>query len=249
MRRIPYAFATGLALALAGPLAAAEPLPKGDAVDLGLNPQSLAALDSAIQAQIDAGAFPGAIVMVARDGKVAHLTTLGSQREGGDPMPEDAIFRIYSMTKPVTSVVAMQLVEEGRLHLAAPVSAYLPGWDKLIVATGKADDGTITTEPAKRQPTVQDLLRHTAGLTYGFFGSGPAREAMDAANLENGGFTNMELAAKIAELPLEHHPGEVWEYSRATDVLGAVIGLGHGFLRQFIALIFHRRRIDHGRQE
>ena len=216
-------------LALGFAATAAAELPRGDAAQLGFDPQGLASLDAAIEARIDAGAFPGAVIMVARDGRIAHLSSLGARSEGGGPMPEDAIFRIYSMTKPVTSVVAMQLVEEGRLQLAAPVSRYLgDAWAALTVATGRAADGSIETEAARRQPTVQDLLRHTAGLSYGFFGSGPARAAMDAANLENGGFSNREVAAKLAQLPLEHHPGEVWEYSRATDVLGAVIEVVDG---------------------
>ncbi|HKK36137.1 MAG TPA: serine hydrolase domain-containing protein [Paracoccaceae bacterium] len=223
MRRIPYALAAGLALGLAGPLTAGEPLPRGAAADLGFDPEALSALDAAIQARIDAGAFPGAIVMIARDGEVAHLSTLGERTEGGEAMSEDAIFRIYSMTKPIASVAAMQLVEEGRLHLGAPVSAYLPGWDAMTVVTGVADDGGLVTEPARRAPTVQDLLRHTAGLTYGFFGSGPAREALLNSPVDYATMDNMRIAAELAKLPLEHQPGAAWEYSRATDVLGAVI--------------------------
>ncbi|MFO7857099.1 MAG: serine hydrolase domain-containing protein [Paracoccaceae bacterium] len=223
MRRIPYAFAAGLALGLAGPLAAGEPLPRGDAADLGFDPEALSALDAAIQDRIDAGAFPGAILMVARDGEVAHLSIFGERTEGGEAMSEDAIFRIYSMTKPIASVAAMQLVEEGRLHIGAPVSAYLPGWDEMTVVTGVADDGTLETEPARRAPTVQDLLRHTAGLTYGFFGSGPAREALLNSPVDYATMDNMQIAAELAKLPLEHQPGTAWEYSRATDVLGAVI--------------------------
>jgi CubicO group peptidase (beta-lactamase class C family) len=224
MRRIPHALAAGVALALAGAATAGEPLPRGDAADLGFDPEALGALDAALQARIDAGAFPGAIVMVARDGEVAHLTTLGTLTDGGEAMTEDAIFRIYSMTKPIVSVVAMQLVEEGRLHLGAPVAAYLgEGWAEMTVATGKADDGTLITEPARRAPTVQDLLRHTAGLTYGFFGAGPAREALLNSPIDYATMDNMEIAAEMAKLPLEHQPGTAWEYSRATDILGAVI--------------------------
>lgn len=210
------------ALATFGFAAQAAELPRGEAADLGFDPAALAALDAGIQKDIDAGKFPGAVVMIARGGRIAHLTAMGAQTEGGGPMPENALFRIYSMTKPITSAVAMMLVEEGRLDLTHPLSAYLPEYKEMKVLTDAGE------EPAKRAITIQDLLLHTAGMTYGFFGAGPAREAMNAANLENGGFNNRQVAEKIAALPLEHHPGEVWEYSRSTDVLGAVIEVVEG---------------------
>lgn len=216
MRRIILGAVAGL-VAL-GAAQAAE-FERGDPVALGFSPERLAALDAALQVKIDSGAFPGAIVTIVRGGEIAHLSTLGAQREGGGAMPEDAIFRIYSMTKPIASVAAMMLVEEGKLALEAPVSAYLPEFAEMTVLN---DDGT--EEPAKRPMTVQDLFRHTAGLTYGFFGAGPAREKLKEAMIANDrGLNNMAFAKTIASLPLEHHPGEVWEYSRATDILGAVI--------------------------
>lgn len=210
------------ALALGLSSASAAELPRGDAAALGFDPARLAALDGAISSRIERGDFPGAIMMIVRDGKIAHLSTMGLRQPGGDPMTEDSIFRIYSMTKPVTSVVAMMLVEEGKLDLSHPVHAYLPEYKELKVL------GPEGEEPAKRAMSVHDLMLHTAGLTYGFFGAGPAREALNAANVENGGFDNREVARIIAGLPLEHHPGEVWEYSRSTDVLGALIEVVEG---------------------
>ena len=214
-------FAGSIALgALA--LQAAE-LPRADPAEVGLSAERLAALDARVMAEIDAGGFPGAVILIARGGKVAHFSALGAQTEGGGPMPEDAVFRIYSMTKPIASVVAMMLVEEGKLDLSHPVHVHLPEYREMTVLS---DDGE--SAPARRAMTVHDLLLHTAGLTYGFFGAGPAREALNEANVENGGFDNREVARIIAGLPLEHHPGEVWEYSRSTDVLGAVIEVVEG---------------------
>ena len=210
------------ALALGLFSASAAELPRGDAEALGFDKARLAALDAAISARIERGDFPGAIMMIVRDGQIAHLSTMGLRRPGGEPMTEDSIFRIYSMTKPITSVVAMMLVEEGRLDLAHPVHAYLPEYKEMKVLTEEGE------APARRAMTVHDLLLHTAGLTYGFFGAGPARDALNAANVENGGFDNREVARIIAGLPLEHHPGEVWEYSRSTDVLGALIEVVEG---------------------
>ncbi|MFV0475029.1 MAG: serine hydrolase domain-containing protein [Pikeienuella sp.] len=203
--------------------AGAEEPPLGDPSVLGFSTARLAALDAAIGARIEDGAFPGAVVLIGRNGEIAHLSALGAQTQGGGPMPQDAIFRIYSMTKPITSVAAMMLVEEGKLDLSAPVFAYIPAFREMTVMN---EDGAV--EPARRAMTVQDLMRHTAGLTYGFFGAGLARETLFAEHVETGGFDNQEVAAILARLPLEHHPGEVWEYGRATDLLGALIEVVEG---------------------
>ena len=219
--------ATLLTGVVAVPALAAD-LPRVDPAAVGLSADRLERLDAAIQSRIDAGDFPGAVVMVARDGKVAHLGAFGARTPGGEDMTEDSIFRIFSMTKPIVSVAAMMLVEEGKLDLSTPIHNYLPEFKEMTVATGKADDGSIESEPVNRPITVHDLLRHTAGMTYGFFGTGPAREAMNARDLGKGDFTNREHAQIVASLPLEHQPGSAWEYSRATDVLGALIEVVDG---------------------
>tara|TARA_R110002020_G_scaffold316999_1_gene532699 strand:+ start:74300 stop:75556 length:1257 start_codon:yes stop_codon:yes gene_type:complete len=211
------------------PLSAfAEELPRAEPGSLGLSAERLDQIDTAFQQRIDAGAFPGAVVLVARHGSIAHVSAMGARSEGGAPMTEDTIFRIYSMTKPITSVVALSLVEEGKLDLSAPLQKYLPEFADMTVATGRASDGTVETEPAKRPITVLDLMRHTAGLTYGFFGTGPAREVLKEKNPGDGQYTNRELAEILGTLPLEYHPGTTWEYSRATDVLGALIEVIEG---------------------
>ncbi|MGM0585831.1 MAG: serine hydrolase domain-containing protein [Pseudomonadota bacterium] len=205
------------ALALAAPAHAAEPLPDAEPESLGFDPEALEALDARFREKIEAGDMPGAIIYVAREGQVAHLSTLGDLRPDGPEMREDAIFRIYSMTKPITSVAIMMLVEQGRLSLADPLHAYIPEFEEMEVAT---EEGR---ESARRPITIQDLLRHSSGLTYGFFGAGPAREAYKEAGVGDTSMTGLESARQLAGLPLEHQPGTAWEYSRATDVLGTVV--------------------------
>lgn len=219
--------ALGAAIML--PLAVfAEELPRAEPASVGLSAARLGQIDTVLQQRIDAGDFPGAVVAVVRHGRIAHASALGTRSVGGEPMSEDTIFRIFSMTKPITSVVALALVEEGKLDLSAPLSRYLPEYREMTVATGRASDGTVETEPVKRPITVMDLMRHTAGLTYGFFGTGPAREVLKEKNPGDGQYTNRELSEILGTLPLEHQPGTTWEYSRATDVLGALIEVVDG---------------------
>ncbi|QFT59461.1 Esterase EstB [Sulfitobacter sp. THAF37] len=228
MNRLKLGLAIGaisIGTALSGLGAAwAENLPRGDAKELGFDPERLARMDATFGALVDKGMTPGAVIMLIRDGQIAHLSTMGNRTPDGEPMTEDTIFRIYSMTKPITTVAAMMLVEEGRLILNAPVSTYLPAFKDLTVVTGETDaDGNPETRPAKGTMTVLDLMRHTSGLTYGFFGAGPAREAYNKADVWSAENTGIEQANLLASLPLEHDPGTTWEYSRSTDVLGAVV--------------------------
>ncbi|KIN71248.1 serine hydrolase domain-containing protein [Sulfitobacter guttiformis] len=207
----------------------ADNLPRGNAKELGFDPDRLTRMDATFEELIDKGMIPGAVIMVLRDGQIAHLSSLGKRTPDGEPMTEDSLFRIYSMTKPVTTVAAMMLVEEGKLALNAPVSSYLPAFKDLTVATGEKDaDGNAMTRAAKGTMTVLDLMRHTSGLTYGFFGVGPAREAYNEAGVGSAENTALEQANLIATLPLEHDPGTKWEYSRSTDVLGAVVEVVSG---------------------
>lgn len=210
------------ALALA-PAALADGLPITEPADVGMSADKLEALSQRLQAEIDAGKFPGAIILVARDGKIAHLDTLGKLTPGGAEMSPDAIFRIYSMTKPIVSAMIMALVEDGKLTLADPLDKFIPEFAEMQVATGKDAAGNPVLEPAKRKITIQDLLRHTSGIPYGFFGAGPARDAYRNANVGAIDTDDLASAKLIASLPLEHQPGTVWEYGRSTDILGAVI--------------------------
>jgi len=172
-------------------------------------------------------------VLVARGGKVAYYEALGQQDPASPrPMGRDSIFRIYSMTKPLVSVAAMMMVEEGKLMLEAPVSRYIPGFANVRVGVEKSDgNGTKSLElVAPRRPiTVQDLLRHTSGLTYGFFGESMVKTAYNEALATLPPTTNnAEFAEALAKLPLHYQPGSTWDYSYSTDVLGRVLEVVDG---------------------
>jgi hypothetical protein len=190
---------------------------------LGLCPQRTQQLTDVFQASIDRQHLPGAVMLIARHGKLALLKALGAQDpQQGSPMQTDSIFRIYSMTKPIVSVAVMMLMEQGRLMLADPVSKYLPEFSSQKVAEfDEADHMTLRTP--KRAATVQDLLRHTAGLTYQFTGDGPLRQLYADANVRSIQRTNEEFSQTLAAIPLMFDPGRLWAYSHATDVLGRLV--------------------------
>lgn len=166
-------------------------------------------------------AAPGIAVRIDHKGDVIFDRAFGELKaEPGTPLTNDAIYAIYSMTKPVTSVAAFILIERGQMALDDPISRYLPDFADMTVQNA----GT----PAERQITVRDLMRHTSGITYGFFGFGSVRSAYDEADVGNRQITNAESTARIAGLPLEHQPGTKWEYSRSHDVLGHLIEVVSG---------------------
>ena len=199
-------------------------LPGATPEEVGLSSARLAALGAVLEQRIAAGHIPGAVCLVARHGRVAWHRAFGRRNPAaGAPMRADAIFRIYSMTKPLVSVGAMMLVEQGRLLLDDPIAAWLPEFAATRVAT--ADGGT---EPVRRPITVQDLLRHTSGLTYEFRGTGPVHRAYAEAKVARLRQTNADQVATLASLPLLHQPGTRWEYSRSTDVLGRLIEVVSG---------------------
>lgn len=196
--------------------------------DNGFSPERLGRLRTQLKRDAETKAIAGAVLAIWRDGQMVALETAGYRdRAKGEPMKADAIFRIASMTKPVVSVAAMVLAEEGALDLAAPVARYLPEFANVRVGAEKA--------APKRPMTVLDLLRHTSGLTYGLFGN----SAVDQLYRSSPVFTAPSLEAMvkaIAALPLAHQPGEVWEYSVSTDVLGRVVEVASGMpLDRFIA--------------
>ena len=199
---------------------AADALPTTKAEAVGLSSERLQRLGQVLQREIDAKKFPGAVALVARKGKIAYFESFGVRDpNSATKMTNDSIFRIYSMTKPWTSVAIMMLEEEGRLVLTDPVSKFLPQLKGLQVADAS---GVLT--PARREMTIQDLLRHTSGLTYGARTTTLAvKEAYKKADVDARELTNAELIDRLAKVPLMHHPGAAWEYSRSTDVLGRVV--------------------------
>ena len=207
----------------------------------GVSSERLKDVAATFQAGVDKREIPGAVVLIARQGKIVYFEVFGFRdREAGVPMTRDAIFRIASMTKPIVSVAALMLVEENKLGLSDPVSRHIPELKNARVGVEKKDAAgkvELALEPAQREMTVLDLLRHTSGLTYGIFGRpSVVKQQYNAAKLFDRGQTNAEFAAKIAKLPLHYHPGTTWDYSMSTDVLGRVIEVVSGMeLKDFLS--------------
>lgn len=194
----------------------------------GFDAAGLTRISAVIQREIDQGQIPGAAILLARGGEIGYQKTFGQQQaDPAVPMSDSSIFRIYSMTKPIVSVAVMMLVERGDLLLADPVAKWLPEFANLQVARESIDamgQRTLQLEPCLRPMTIQDLLRHTAGLTYGIFGATTlVKSAYSASGIESSRITNQTLVQGLSALPLAFQPGTVWEYSRATDVLGALL--------------------------
>ena len=196
--------------------------------DVGMCRDRLQRLGERLEADIAEGDLPGAVALVARRGRIVHYKAYGRRDpRGPDPMQRDTIFRIYSMTKPITSVAAMMLVEEGRLDLAAPLSHYLPAFADMTVHALQ-EDGESAWVPLARPIIIHDLLRHTSGLTLDWLEQATVGPLYAQADTASRGRTNAEQAALLAELPLACQPGERFVYGRSTDVLGHVIELVTG---------------------
>jgi CubicO group peptidase (beta-lactamase class C family) len=210
--------------------------PVGDPEALGFSPSRLTRIAASQQSQVDAGAFSGAVAAIARNGRVAYLRAVGFRdRAKTIPLQPDAIFWIASMSKPVTSVAAMILVEEGKLDLAAPVHQYLPELGNVMVGVETKDPVTgkteLVREPQKRPMTVEDLLRHTAGLVYGVGGTKVEQlyhGLYGAAGVYRRDKTLADFVSGLTRLPLAHQPGEVWDYGISVDVLSRVIEVASG---------------------
>ena len=196
---------------------------------IGLSSARLETLASVVRQDVERKLIPGAVVLLARGGRIGFAEAFGFQdRASGTPMALDSIFRIASMTKPMTSVAAMMLSEEGRLEIAAPVAQYLPEFSEMTVGVERAR--------ATRTMTVQDLMRHTSGLTYAQFGDAPVQMLWRDVKLMDEGQTNAELVEKLGRLPLMFEPGTTWEYSMSTDVLGRIVEVVSGLsLGEFFA--------------
>ena len=201
--------------------------------DVGFSSERLARINKFFQGEIDKKAIPGATLLVTREGKLVYFQAIGYQdREKCIPMKPDAIFRIASMTKPITSVAVMMLAEEGKIDLLAPVSQYLPEFKDVKVGVEKMDPSmgkpTLSFEDPQHPMTVPDLLRHTSGLVYGPFGTSLVHQAYNKADLFDGNQTLAEFVTKLSKLPLAHQPGTVWEYGMSTDVLGRIVEVVSG---------------------
>ena len=197
-------------------------LPRAETPEqVGFSSERLTRITELLRQEVEAGLIPGAVLTIARGGRVAYAEAVGyCDKEADAKIPLDGIFRIASMTKPIVSVAAMILAEEGRLDIGAPVADYIP----------ELADRTVGAERARatRTMTVQDLLRHTSGLTYAGFGESPVQMIWRDADLINENQTNEELMGKLARLPLMFGPGTTWEYSMSTDVLGRVVEIAAG---------------------
>ena len=213
------------------------PLPLAAPEEIGLSAVRLARLGEVMAGEIERGRVPGAVALVARRGRLGYFESFGRREAaGGTPMTKDAIFRIYSMTKPITSVAAMMLWEEGRFLLGDPIAKYLPDLSRLDVAADR--DGEIERVPALRAVTIQDLLRHTSGLTYEFRGSGPVHRMYRSAKVDSRAQSNADQVATLGRMPLLHQPGTRWEYGRSTDVIGRLIEVLSG---QKLSAFFEQR--------
>src|SRR5580693_9262110 len=188
--------------------------------DVGFSQARLERLRAQVKADAENSRIPGAVMLVARRGKIASLDAVGLQeRASKKPMKTDSIFRIASMSKPITSVAIMILAEEGKIDIAAPVAQYLPEFRDVKVGADKVSP--------KRPMTVQDLLRHTSGFTYGIFGVSAVDQMYQKSNIF-AAKSLKEMVETIASLPLLHQPGEFWEYSVGCDVLGRIVEVVSG---------------------
>jgi CubicO group peptidase (beta-lactamase class C family) len=181
-----------------------------------------------IRNEIAAGKIPGAVILIQQHGQPVYFESFGLRNvESRRPMTADSIFRLYSMSKPITSVAAMMLVEDGKLRLDDPLSKYIPAFAEAKVGVEKPD-GKLVLEPLQRPITIEDLLRHTSGLTYGFYGDSAVRKLYANSGLFDGDLDNAAFAERLAKLPLAEQPGTQWDYGHSTDVLGRVIEVVSG---------------------
>ena len=217
-----------LGVASAG-IAHAQGLPTARPQEIGLAPEALARIAPTLKATyFDSGKLAGFVMFIARHGKVGYAQAVGSMDIANNvPMRTDGIFRIYSMTKPVIAVAALKLVDAGKLRLDDPVAKFIPGFATTPVFAGGTPTSPVVRPPT-RPITIEHLLTHTSGLTYGYFGNTLVDSIYLRANLLNNGRTLEQFADSIARLPLAFSPGEAWNYSMAFDVLGRVVEVASG---------------------
>jgi CubicO group peptidase (beta-lactamase class C family) len=225
--------AFALTIILFGRVAPADELPTAKPADVGFSAERLDRITQLLREDIGKGVIPGAVLLIARHGKIAYFESLGVLDPNTKaPMTKDAIFRVYSMSKPITSVAAMMLFEQGRIALDEPIAKYLPKFKEMKVGVEKIDPADskrrLELVAAEKPITIQDLMRHTSGLTYGFFGDLLVKKIYLEAKVRAGDFTYSEFADRIAKLPLAFQPGSTWDYSHSTDILGRIIEVVSG---------------------
>lgn len=236
----PLAYAQSAAPA-AAPAPVARPqaakatyaLPRATPESVGISSQRLERMHAAMQALVDGRQAGGIVTLVARDGKMVDLKAFGFQDvESKTPLKTDSIFRIASMTKPITSVAIMMLFEDGKLALTDPVSRFIPAFREMKVLTRSAPNAEPTLQPARRQITIRDLLTHRSGLTYGFLDNAQTGTAYREGGVSDGltvtEFSLAENMERLAKAPLVSQPGAEWHYSLSTDVLGRVVEVASG---------------------
>jgi CubicO group peptidase (beta-lactamase class C family) len=218
-------------------------LAQGNPVDAAPSAAKLAPLSDFFENEVATGKLPGAVVLIQQRGLPVYLRSFGVRDVATRaPMTPDTIFALHSMTKPITSLAAMMLIDDGRLALADPVSRYIPAFAAVQVGLeSRSGDGSpfLDLEPPVRPVTIEDLLRHTSGITYGYIGSDLIMKAYSDGNIFEAPFSNKDFAERIAGLPLARQPGTLWRYGHSTDVLGRVIEIISGqplfqFLKQRI---------------
>ena len=196
------------------------------------NLQKLARLSDYLRDQIANGKIPGAIVLIQQHGKPVYHEFFGVKDVASNlPMTDQTIFRLFSMTKAITSVAAIMLLDEGKYALGDPIAKYIPSFANVKVGVEKVSaDGSkaLELEAPRHPPTVLDLMRHTSGITYGFYGDSLVRKAYAAANIYAGDFDLAEFAERIAKLPLQDQPGTLWEYGHSTDILARIMEIVSG---------------------
>jgi CubicO group peptidase (beta-lactamase class C family) len=217
------------ALSLAAPVPAAS-VELGPPPGATLSVEKLSAIDDFINGEIAAGRIPGAVVLIQRHGVPVYLRSFGMRDvDKATPMTEDTIFPIHSVTKTITSIAAMMLVERGKIALTDPVSKYIPSFAGVKVGVERKDDAGRTVldlVPLRRPINIEDLLLHTSGITYGFYGEGLVKAAYNGIYL--GDFDNAEFAERIAKLPLAEQPRTLWDYGHSIDILGRIIEVVSG---------------------
>src|ERR1043166_3972255 len=233
--RVP-AFGALLALLAVSPVAAQGTFASEGTFDIPpgakFNPEKLAKITAFFKNEVETGKISGADVLIRQRGKDVYHETFGVQDVTTKaPITDKTIFRLSSLTKAITSVVAMQLIQDGKMKLDDPVSKYIPSFAKVKVGVEKkAEDGSKTLELVDpvRPMTILDLMRHTSGITYGFYGDSLVRKAYKDANLYAGEFDLAEFAERIAKLPLHNQPGALWQYGHSTDILARIMEIVSG---------------------